>query len=115
MEKKLQVIDQFRIHFKIIPDVYDIEGVDDTFLVVFRLGDSKLGDQYTLQAYYDMNTHLLTRISYYECEKTLEIRNLTIEVSAENEGELAEILNNPRIFLTRANKAAFQKYQTMCD
>jgi hypothetical protein len=25
LEKKLEVIDQFRIHFKIVPNVYDIE------------------------------------------------------------------------------------------
>jgi len=45
----------------------------------------------------------------------LEIRNLTIEVSADNEAQLMEILNNPRIFLTKANPAAFQKYQKMCN
>lgn len=110
IEKKLQVIDQFRIHFKLIPIIYDIEWEDSIFLVEFTLGD-----EFTLRARYNVDTHLLTRISYYECEKTLEIRNLTIEVSADNEWELMEILNNPRIFLTRANSLAFQKYQKMCD
>lgn len=110
IEKKLQVIDQFRIHFKLIPIIYDIEWEDSIFLVEFTLWD-----EFTLRARYNLDTHLLTRISYYECEKTLEIRNLTIEVSADNEGVLTEILNNPRIFLTRANPSAFQKYQKMCD
>ena len=109
LEKKLEVIDQFRIHFKIVPNVYDIEWEDDIFMVEFTLWD------YDLQARYNIETHLMTRISYVACEKTLEIRNLTIEVSVNNEAKLTEILNNPRIFLTNANQAAFKRYQTMCN
>ena len=110
IEKKLQVIDQFRIHFKLVPDIYDIEWEDSIFLVEFTLWD-----EFKFHARYNVDTHLLTRISYYVCEKTLEIRNLTIEVSADNEAELTEILNNPRIFFTRANQAAFKKYQKMSE
>jgi hypothetical protein len=105
----LEVIDQFRIHFKIVPNVYDIEWEDDIFMIEFTLWD------YDLQARYNIETHLMTRISYVACEKTLEIRNLTIEVSVNNEAKLTEILNNPRIFLTNANQAAFKRYQTMCN
>ena len=110
IEEKLQVINQFRIHLKLVPNVYDIEWEDDIFMVEFTLWD-----EFTLQARYNVDTHLLTRISYIQCGKTLEIRNLTIEVSANNEAELTELLNNPRIFLTKANQAAFKKYQRMCD
>jgi hypothetical protein len=74
-----------------------------------------LWDEYVLHARYNVDSHLLTRISYFKCDKTLEIRNLTIEVSADNEAQLTEILNNPRIFFTKANPAAFKKYQTMCE
>jgi hypothetical protein len=45
----------------------------------------------------------------------LEIRNLTIEVSSNNEDQLIEILNNPRIFFANANPAAYRKYQRMCE
>jgi hypothetical protein len=62
-----------------------------------------------------VNTHLLTRVSYVACNKTLEIRNLTIEVSANNSAQLTEILNNPRIFFANANSAAYRKYQRMCE
>jgi hypothetical protein len=78
-------------------------------VVEFSLGD------FDLKARYNAETHLMTRISYVACDKTLEIRWLTIEVSAGNEPQLTEILNNPRIFLTNANQAAFKKYQKMCD
>lgn len=110
IEKKLQVLDQFMIHLKVTPEeISSIEWEDSIFLVEFDLGE------FTLRWRYNVDTHLLTKISYYECEKTLEIRNLAIEVSANNEAQLKEILNNPRIFLTKANPAAFQKYQKMCD
>ncbi|MBO7505204.1 hypothetical protein J6T66_03560 [bacterium] len=62
-----------------------------------------------------MDTHLLTQISYVECNKTLEIRNLSIEISTENEDKLTEILNNPRMFFANANPAAYRKYQRMCE
>ena len=58
---------------------------------------------------------MLTRISYVACDKTLEIRNLSIEISVNNEAHLTEILNNPRMFLTKANPTAFKKYQKMCE
>ena len=109
LEKKLEVINQFRIHFKIVPNFYDIAWEDDIFTVEFSLWD------FDLQARYNVETHLMTRISYVACDKTLEIRGLTIEVSVNNQAQLTEILNNPRIFLTNANQAAFKKYQRMCD
>jgi hypothetical protein len=56
----------------------------------------------------------MTRVSYVACDKVLEIRNLTINVSRENESQLTEILNNPRLFLTQANSAAYKKYQRLC-
>ena len=109
VDKKLQVVDQFRIHFKMIPEVYDIEWEDEKFLVKFTLWE------FDLQANYDINTRMLTKISYIACNKTLEIRNLNIEISANNEAQLIEILNNPRIFLTRTNESAYRKYLTMCE
>lgn len=109
IEKKLEIIDEFRIHFKIIPNVYDIDWEDGIFTVEFSLWD------FNLKARYNTDTHLMTRISYVACDKTLEIRWLAIEVSAGNEAQLTEILNNPRVFLTNANQAAFKKYQKMCD
>lgn len=110
LEKKLDIIDQFRIHFKLIPtDVIDVEWQFDTFFVTFTLWGIDL------QAYYDVNTHLLTKISFVNCDKTLEIRNLSIEVSVENEKQLTEILNNPKVFFARANPSAYKKYQKMCE
>lgn len=110
IEDKINVIDQFRIHFKLVPEVKDsIEWEDGTFLVEFALGE------FDLQAHYNINTHLLTKISYVACEKTLEIKNLTIELSTENEPKLAEILNNPKVFFVQTNPAAYKKYQKMCD
>jgi hypothetical protein len=110
ISEKLDIIDQFRIHFKVVPDdVINVEWKDSEFIVKFTLWEFKL------QANYDIETHLLTKISYVACDKTLEIRNLTIEVSTDNESKLIEILNNPRVFFAQANRAAYKKYQRMCD
>ena len=107
IDKKMQVIDQFRLYFKIIPE---IESMDwDTFLLNFTLWE------FDLQAYYDINTQILSKISYVACDKTLEIKDLTIEVSSNNATQLTEILNNPRIFFTKANQTAYKKYQKMCE
>jgi hypothetical protein len=113
---KLDIIDQFRIHFKIVPEdiskVFELgkpDWKDSKFLVKFSLWEFKL------QANYDIETHLLTKISYVACDKTLEIRNLTIEISTDNESKLIEILNNPRVFFAQANPAAYKKYQRMCN
>ena len=62
-----------------------------------------------------MDTHILTKISYVACDKTLEIRNLTIELSVNNSSQLTELLNNPRMFFANANSAAYRKYQRMCE
>ena len=109
VEKKLEIIDQFRIHLKLVPTILDIEWEDDVFMVEFSIWE------FNLRARYNVNTHLLTRVSYVACNKTLEIRNLTIEVSANNNVQLTEILNNPRIFFANANSAAYRKYQRMCE
>lgn len=110
ISEKLDIIDQFRIHFKIVPDdISKIEWTASEFLVNFMLWE------FNLQANYDIEKHLLTKISYVACDKVLEIRNLTIEVSTENESKLIEILNNPRIFLAQSNPSAYKKYQRMCD
>lgn len=110
IKNKLDAVDQFRIHFKVVPDdIHDIEWESEEFLVDLTLWEFKL------QAHYNVDTHLLTKISYVACEKTLEIRGLTIEVTTENEPKLVEILNNPRIFLTQSNPAAYKKYQRMCE
>ena len=109
VEKKIEIIDQFRIHLKLVPTISDIEWEDDVFMVEFSIWEFKL------KARYNVNTHLLTRISYVACNKTLEIRNLTIEVSANNSAQITEILNNPRIFFANANTAAYRKYQRMCE
>lgn len=109
IEKKLEVIDQFRIHLKIIPLVSDIEWEENVFIVNFLLWD------FELQANYDINTHLLTNVAYVACGKTLEINGLEIELSTNNESQLKQMLNNPRIFLSNINGAAYRKYQRMCN
>ena len=109
IEKKLEIIDQFRIHLKLVPTISDVEWEDDIFMVEFSLWE------FELQAQYNVDTHLLTKISYVACQKTLEIRNLSIEVSADNESQLTEMLNNPRIFFANANQAAYRKYQRLCN
>lgn len=109
LEKKLEIIDQFRIHFKLVPNVSNIEWETDKFLVDFTLWT------FNLQARYDMNTHLLTNISYVDCDKILEIRSLEIPITTENESQLIEISNNPQAFFTQINPAAYKKYQKMCD
>ena len=109
IEKKVEIIDQFRIHLKLVPTISDIEGEDDVFMVDFSIWSFKL------KAHYNVNTHMLTKISYVACNKTLEIRNLTIELSVNNSAQLTEILNNPRMFFANANSAAYRKYQRMCE
>lgn len=110
LEKKLDVIDQFRIHFKLVPEsVENIDGENDEFLVKFTIWE------FDLQARYNVDTHLLTKVSYVDCDKVLEIRWLTISVTKDNESQLIEILNNPKMFLTQVNPAAYRKYQKMCD
>ena len=110
LEKKLEIIDQFRIHFKLVPDsVNNIQWESDKFLVDFTLWTFKL------QARYDVNTHILTNVSYVACDKTLEIRSLQIPITTENESQLIEISNNPQAFFTKVNSAAYKKYQRMCD
>jgi len=109
LDKKIRIMDQFRINLKLEPnDIIEIEWESDIFLVSFTLWD------FDLQARYNVETHLMTRVSYVACDKVLEIRNLTINVSRENESQLTEILNNPRLFLTQANSAAYKKYQRLC-
>lgn len=109
IQNKLYIIDQFRIHFKLVPEVHDIKWNADEFLITLTLWD------FTLQGNYNINTHLLTKVSYVACGKTLEIRWLTISITTENEPQLIEIKNNPKAFLTQINPAAYKKYQKMCD
>jgi hypothetical protein len=104
----LEIVDQFRIHLKLVPTVSSIEWEDEVFMVDFSMWN------FNFRAHYNINTHLLTKISYVACEKTLEIRNLTIELSTNND-QLVEIINNPRMFFANANPAAYRKYQTMCN
>ena len=109
IETKLAIIDQFRIHFKLIPDnVQSIEWKSDEFLVEFTLWD------FDLQANYDINTQTLTKVYFANCEKPLEIRQLTIEITSENEPQLIEILNNPKVFFARENPTVYKKYQKAC-
>jgi len=109
IEKKLDILNQFRIHFKLIPDdIHVIEWESNEFLVDFTLWDFKL------QGRYNTETHLLSKIMYTDCSENVEIRNLTISITTENDSQLIEILNNPRIFLTQANPAAYKKYQKVC-
>jgi hypothetical protein len=111
LEKRLDIIDQFRIHFKLVPEsVENIEWENDEFLVNFIIWE------FNLQARYNVDTHLLTKVSYVDdCDNVLEIRWLTISVTKDNESQLIEILNNPKMFLAQANPAAYRKYQKMCD
>ena len=50
-----------------------------------------------------MKTHLLTKISYMDCGKVLEIKPLQIAITTENEDQLIEISNNPQAFFTKVN------------
>ena len=109
VEKKLEVINQFRIHFKVVPTIFDVEWEENIFLVNFLLWDVEL------QWYYNLDTHLLNKISYVACGKTLDIRNLEIKITTENESQLVKILNNPRVFLSNVNEGAYKKYQRMCN
>ena len=109
LEKKLEIVDQFRIHFKIVPDdIRDVEWKSDVFLINFTLWDFKL------QGYYDVNNHVLTKISYTNCDKPLEIRQLSIEITSDNEPQLLEILNNPRVFFASVSPSIYKKYQKAC-
>jgi hypothetical protein len=79
------------------------------FLIDFTLWDFKL------QAHYDINTQILTKISYANCgERLLEIKQLSIEVTANNEPELMEIINNPRVYFAKVNPTVYKKYQKTC-
>lgn len=109
IEKKLAIIDQFRIHFKLIPDdIQSIEWHPDEFLIEFTLWEIEL------QAKYNIDTHTLTKIYFANCEKPLEIKQLSIEITSENEAQLIEILNNPKVFFARTNPTVYKKYQKVC-
>ena len=109
LEKKLDIVNQFRIHFKLVPDkVDDIEWKSDEFLVSFVLWD------FSLQGIYNIDTHVLTKVSYVACGKTLEIKWLSLMITVDNEPQLIEILNNPKVYLVQINSAAYKKYQKMC-
>jgi hypothetical protein len=77
-------------------------------LVDFTLWD------FDLQGYYDINTHLLTKIYYTNCPKPLEIKQLSLEITSENESQLIEILNNPRVFFANVNPLIYSKYKNAC-
>ena len=109
LDKKLQVVDQFRIHLKLIPEVYDIVGMENEFMVEFTLWNIDL------QANYNLDSHQLSAISYKACDKTLEIEWLTINLSSNNSDQLNELLNNPRVFFVRANQWAYMDYLKMCE
>lgn len=110
LEKKIGIINQFRIHFKLeLDDIQGIEWESEEFLVYFTLWTFKF------QAHYNMKTHLLTKISYMDCDKVLEIKPLQIAITTENEDQLIEISNNPQAFFTKVNPAAYKKYQKMCN
>ena len=70
---------------------------------------------FNLQWIYNVDSHLLTKVSYVACNKTLEIKWLTLEITSENDSQLIEILNNPKVFLVQINQAAYKKYQKMCN
>ena len=89
-------------------DIHDIDWEPNKFLVDFTLWD------FELQGYYDIDTHLLTRISFTKCSKPLEIRQLSLEITAENESQLIEILNNPKVFFARISPSVYKKYQKVC-
>ena len=110
LESKIEIIDQFRIHFKLVPDdIRSIEWTQNEFMVDLTLWKIKL------QARYNIETHMLTNISYVACEKTLEIRDFELQINSESEPQLAEILNNPQVYLATLNAAAYKKYQRLCD
>jgi hypothetical protein len=67
-----------------------------------------------LQGLYNVETHLLSKIYFTNCEKNLEVRQLTLEITSENETQLIEMLNNPRVFFARYNPAIYKKYQKVC-
>jgi hypothetical protein len=109
IEKKLEIINQFRIHFKIVPDdIHDVEWKSDIFLVDFTLWD------FELQGRYDTTTQVLSKIVYRNCERPLEIRNLSLEITSENESQLIEILNNPRVFFANVNPLIYDRYKKSC-
>ena len=109
LENKLQAVDQFRIYMKLIPEVYDIEWISDEFIVEFKLWEIDL------QARYNINTYQLTNISYINCDKSMEISWLVIELSSNNMDNLTELLNNPRVYLMRANPDIYRNYLKMCE
>ena len=109
IEKKLEIINQFRIHFKIVPDdIHDVEWKSDIFLVDFTLWD------FELQGRYDTTTQVLSKIVYRNCERPLEIKNLSLEITSENESQLIEILNNPRVFFANVNPLIYDRYKKLC-
>lgn len=109
LDKKLEIIDQFRIHFKLVPDdIQDIQWESNEFLIDFTLWEFKL------QGRYNVDTHLLSKIYFTNCEKNLEVKQLTLEITSENENQLIEMLNNPRVFFARYNPSIYKKYQKVC-
>ncbi len=109
IEKRLEILDQFRIHFKLVPDdIQNIQWQSNEFLVDLTLWE------FNLQGRYNVDTHILSKIYFTNCEKNLEVRQLTLEITSENETQLIEILNNPRVFFARFNPAIYKKYQKVC-
>ena len=108
IEKKLEIIDQFRINLKVVPTISEIDGEENIFLVDFLLWD------FELQARYDLSNRLLTQISYVACWNILEIDGFEIRLSKDNDSQLNQMINNPKVFLLNVNEEAYKKYQRMC-
>jgi hypothetical protein len=85
-----------------------VESDPNEFLIDFTLWEFKL------QAHYNMETHLLYKISYANCSRNLEIKWLTLSITTENEPQLIEILNNPKAFFTKFSSSIYKKYEKLC-
>jgi hypothetical protein len=105
-EQRVLINERIKRYLNIIPTITNVDAT--TFIVTFKIGEINL------QGTYDLSSHTISTISFVISENnTLLIRGLSLPLNEENRGNLAELINNPRLFFRLFNQAAFDKYEKM--
>ena len=107
-EQRVLINERMKRYLNIVPDITNID--ENTFVVVFKVSDI------ILQGTYEVSSHTISNISFVvdeEKNETLLIRDFVLPLDEENRNNLAELFNNPRLYLRLFNQPAFDKYERM--